>query len=158
MTEKPRVPATAPMPVHPAQAKNVRRAILRAATALLLAGAAVMGPNGSAVAFSDKEARELFAMLDANHDGKVTRVEFEGTKMNAFYFHREPSKSGSMEPLTFEQTRLSRAFFDKADTDHDGSLDGVEINDAIRFEDIDTRRRGYFDFADFVMFLNKIGR
>jgi hypothetical protein len=79
-------------------------------------------------------------------------------KMNAFYFRRRPDASGEMKPLTFEDTGLSREFFDKADENHDGRLNGVEIIDAIRFRDIDTRGRGYIDFADLEAFLKKISR
>jgi hypothetical protein len=80
--------------------------------------------------------------------------------MNAFYFRFRPRKSASddMKPLTFEEMRVSREFFDKADQGRQGHLDGVDINDAIHFEDIDTTRRGYFDFGDLGVFLKKIGR
>jgi hypothetical protein len=30
--------------------------------------------------------------------------------------------------------------------------------DAVRFEDIDVKGRGYFDFSDLVVYLKKIGR
>jgi hypothetical protein len=121
-------------------------------------GMALMGPIAPAASFTDKEARDIFATLGPDSNGHVTRVQFEQTKLNAFYFRHRPTGDYEMKPLTFEETRLSRAFFDKADTDHDGTLDGVEITDAIRFEDIDTKRRGYFDFADLKAFLQKIGR
>jgi hypothetical protein len=54
--------------------------------------------------------------------------------------------------------RVSREFFDKADQGHQGHLDALDINDAFHFEDIDTTRRGYFDFGDLAVFLKKIGR
>jgi hypothetical protein len=126
--------------------------------ACLAFGLGLMGPIAPAASFTDKEAREIFATLGPDGNGHVSRVQFEQTKLNAFYFRHRPSGDYEMKPLTFEETRLSRAFFDKADTDHDGTLDGVEITDAIRFSDIDTKRRGYFDFADLQAFLQKIGR
>lgn len=123
------------------------------AVALLL-----VAPLHPAAAFTDKEAKQIFDVLDPDHHGKVTKIEFEVNKMDAFFFRFSPTHTGEMKSLTFEETRLSREFFDKADEGHDGHLDGVDINDAIHFEDVDTTRRGYFDFADLVVFLKKIGR
>jgi Ca2+-binding EF-hand superfamily protein len=132
-----------------------RRVFLAASLAF---GLALMGPISPAASFTDKEAREIFATLGPDSNGHVSRVQFEQTKLNAFYFRHRPTGDYEMKPLSFEETGLSRAFFDKADTDHDGTLDGVEIVDAIRFEDIDTKGRGYFDFSDLVAFLKKIAR
>jgi hypothetical protein len=39
-----------------------------------------------------------------------------------------------------------------------GFLDGIDIIDAIKFDDTETRRRKYFDHADLVAFPNSIGR
>ncbi len=82
-------------------------------------------------------------MLDPDHHGKVTKIEFQVNKMNAFYFRFRPRKNASsdMKPLTFEEMRVSREFFDKADQGHEGHLDAVDINDAIHFEDIETTTR-----------------
>ncbi len=132
-----------------------RRVFLATSLAFVLA---LLGPIAPAGSFTDKEAREIFATLGPDRNGHVTRVQFEQTKLNAFYFRHRPSGDYEMKPLSFEETGLSRAFFDKADTDHDGTLDGVEIVDAIRFENIDTKGRGYFDFSDLVAFLKKIAR
>ena len=116
---------------------------------LIQPGAAVVlalllvGPLHPAAAFTDKEAHGIFDMLDPDHRGKVTKIEFQVNKMNAFYF---------------KEMRVSREFFDKADQGRQGHLDAVDINDAIHFEDIDTTRRGYFDFGDLAVFLKKIGR
>jgi len=125
----------------------------------VLALAALLGwPAALAAGFTDKEARAIFDALDADHHGKVTRTDFNANKMNAFYFNRHPDESGQMKPLTFADTSLSREFFDKADQGHKGYLDPLDIIDAVRFEDIDTKRRGYFDYADLLAFLHKIGR
>jgi hypothetical protein len=113
---------------------------------------------GSARGFTDKEKHEIYRALDPDHLGRVTRLQFQINKMNAFYFRHQPTARWEMKPLSFEETGLSRDFFDKADQDHDGTLDSVEIIDAIHFEDIDTKRRGYFDFSDLALFLDKIGR
>lgn len=119
--------------------------------------ALLLWPHGPAAAFTDKEAREIFQILDSDRQGRVTKLEFELNKMHAFYYRRRPV-GGEMKPLSYEETGLNRAFFDKIDRGHKGYLNGVDMHDAIRFEDIDTARRGYFDFADFAVFLKKIGR
>jgi len=112
----------------------------------------------SAAGFTDEEMREIYRNLDPDNRGQVTNVQFQINKMNAFYFRRRPTSRWEMKPLSFEETGLSRAFFDKVDKDHSGHIDTIEIIDAIRFEDIDIKRRGYFEFSDLVVYLNKIGR
>ena len=113
---------------------------------------------GTAFGFTDEEKRDIYRILDPDNHGRVTRVQFQINKMNAFYFRHQPTARWEMKPLSFEETGLSRDFFDKVDKDHNGRIDSIEIIDAIHFEDIDTKRRGYFDFSDLVLFLNKIGR
>jgi hypothetical protein len=115
-------------------------------------------PLAPAAAFTDKQMHAIFDALDPDHRGTVTREQFEANKMNAFFYRMRPDASGGMKPVTFEETGFSRAFFDKADRNHDGQLDGLEMIDAVHFEDIDVARRGYFDFSDLVIFLKKIGR
>jgi hypothetical protein len=126
----------------------------RALAAVIL----LTGWIGSAAAFTDEEIREVYRALDPDNQGQVTRVQFQINKMNAFYFRHRPTARWEMKPLSFEETGLSRAFFDTVDKNHDGHIDSIEIIDAIHFEDIDTKLRGYFDFADLVVYLNKIGR
>jgi hypothetical protein len=115
-------------------------------------------PVHSAVAFTDKQIRQVFDILDSDHHGKVTRIDFETNKMTAFYFNRRPDASGGMKPMTFAETGLSRQFFDEVDQGHKGYLDPIDIIDGIRFEDIDRAHRGYFDYADLAAFMRKIGR
>jgi dihydrodipicolinate synthase/N-acetylneuraminate lyase len=118
----------------------------------------LMGWIGAADGFTDEETREIYRALDPDNHGQVTRIQFQINKVNAFYFRHRPTARWEMKPLKFEETGLSRDFFDKVDKDHNGQIDSIEIIDAIRFEDIDTKRRGYFDFSDLVVYLNKIGR
>ena len=110
-----------------------------------------------AAAFTDKDAREIFNILDREQHGKVTLVDFQINKVQAFFW-RTRHETGATKPVTFEDTILSREFFDQADLGHKGYLDGVDMVYAIRFEDIDTKRRGYFEHADLVAYLSKIGR
>jgi Ca2+-binding EF-hand superfamily protein len=107
-------------------------------------------------AYTAKEAKAIFDILDDDHDGKVTKLEFEAEKIDAFYFRNR--KNPEDTHLKYEETGLSRAFFDKADQGHKGYLTGLDFVDAIHFEDIDVKHRGYFDFNDFVMGLKSISR
>ncbi len=111
---------------------------------------------GVASAYTPQEAREIFDILDTDHDGKVTKLEFETNKMDAFYFR---ARQNEQDPrLRFEDTGLSRDFFEKADEGHKGYLTGLDLADAIHFEDIDVKHRGYFTFEDFLAGLKSIGR
>lgn len=118
----------------------------------------LMAWTGSAGAFTDHEMREIYRLLDPDNRGQVTRIQFQINKMNAFYFRHQPTARWEMKPLSFEETGLSREFFDKVDRDHNGRIDSIEIIDAIHFEDIDSKRRGYFDFSDLIVYLKKISR
>jgi hypothetical protein len=113
------------------------------------------GPN-SARAYTDAETRRLFDILDVNHDGKVSKLEFEANKVDAFFFRSR--KNPDDTTLRYEDTGLSRAFFDKADQGHKGYLTGLDMIDAIHFEDIDAKHRGYFTFEDLVAGLRTISR
>lgn len=110
----------------------------------------------AARAYTDKEAHEIFGILDGNHDGKVTKLEFEAYKMDAFFFreHKNPDDTR----LYYQDTGLSRAFFDKADQGHKGYLTGLDFIDAIHFEDIDVKHRGYFTFDELRAGLKSISR
>jgi hypothetical protein len=73
-------------------------------------GLALMGQIAPVASFTDKEAREIFATLGPDSNGHVSRVQFEQTKLNAFYFRHRPTSDYEMKPLTFEETGLSREF------------------------------------------------
>ena len=131
--------------------QQMHRSVLGLA-AVLLASCPLID---SASAFTDEETKTIFQMLDTDHDGKVTREEFGENIVSAIY--RNVRMAGAPN-LTFEQTRLSRAFFDAADTDHDGTLDPVELLDALRFESVDLDHKGYVDIESLHRFLARIGR
>ncbi len=135
---------------------KIVRPPLRWHSVMIIAFAFLLGSLPGA-AFTDKEAHEIFDILDSEHDGKVTAVEFQVNKVNAFFW-RKRQERGEIKNLTFQETGLSREFFDKADIGHKGYLDGVDMTDAIRFKDVDTKGRGYFDYDDLVVYLKKIGR
>jgi len=131
---------------------SLKRAALFAALVLC-----AMLPLRAASAYTLQEAKDIFDIFDTNHDGKVTRLEFETNKIDAFYF-RTTRKDPQDTRLRYEETGLSRAFFDQADHGHKGYLTGLDLVDAIRFEMIDQHHRGYFDFNDLVAGLKSIGR
>ena len=130
----------------------MRRGALAGAMLVLAAGFGA----GAAQAYSLQEARQIFDILDINHDGKVTKLEFEAEKIDAFFFRDR--KDPEDTKLRFEQTGLSRAFFDQADHGHKGYLTGLDLIDAIHFEDIDVKHRGYFTFEDLTAGLKSISR
>jgi hypothetical protein len=121
-----------------------------------LAVALMLALPQRALAYTQAQAREIFDILDSSHDGKVTKLEFEANKVDAFYFR---NRKNPQDPrLRFEETGLSRAFFDQADEGHKGYLTGLDLIDAIHFESIDVRHRGYFEFNDLVAALKTISR
>ncbi len=93
-----------------------------------------------------------------NHDGKVTRLEFETNKVDAFFFRNRMDPQDTR--LRFEDTGLSRAFFDQADEGHKGYLTGLDLVDAIRLRDdrAFAASGGYFTFDELAAGLKTIGR
>jgi hypothetical protein len=124
--------------------------------AVIVLAVLALAPGHAARAYTPEQAKQIFDILDSTHDGKVTKLEFEANKVDAFYFR---NRKNDQDPrLKFEDTGLSRDFFDKADEGHKGYLTGLDLIDAIHFEDIDVKHRGYFDFQDFVAALKTISR
>ena len=124
--------------------------------AMVVLAVLVLAPGRAASAYTLEQAHQIFDLLDTSHDGKVTKLEFEANKVDAFYFR---NRRNDEDPrLRFEDTGLSREFFDRADEGHKGYLTGLDLIDAIHFEDIDLKHRGYFDFQDFVAALKTISR
>jgi hypothetical protein len=124
--------------------------------AVLAAALVLAAPQRAATAYTQDQAREIFDILDSSHDGKVTKLEFEANKIDAFFFRNRKNPQDTR--LRFEETGLSRAFFDQADQGHKGYLTGLDLVDAIHFETIDVRHRGYFEFGDLVAGLKTISR
>jgi len=114
-------------------------------------------PWHPASAFTEKQVEEVFAKLDTNKTGRVDKAEYDENKVAAMFW---TPKTGSAElgALSYEQTEFNRAFFDAADTDHKGKLDGVDMIYALEFEKIDLDHKGYITIDDLRRFMQTAGR
>ena len=124
---------------------------------LLVGGAALTLPWHPASAFTEEQVEQVFAMLDASKTGKVDKAEYDQNKVAAMFWTPKTGTAGLGE-LTYEETQFNRAFFNAADTDHKGKLDGVDMIYALEFEKIDLDRKGYITIDDLRRFMQKAGR
>ena len=134
-------------------------ATVRSALTLAAAFIAVAYESGPASAYTEQEIQNVFRGLDTNGDGKVTKEEYAEQKVRIVYRNIEVERTGTRSNfITFEQSKVTRQFFDAADKDRDGRLSGVEVLDALPFENVDTDKKGYIAFDDLLRFMNRIGR
>ncbi len=135
-----------------------RLALAPAALLLLLIGAAALSvPLRSAFGFTEQQIDQVFAILDSNKTGKVDRAEYDQNKVAAMFWRAKSGDAG-IGDLSYDDTQFNRAFFDAADTDHKGKLDGVDLIYALDFEKIDTNHKGYITLDDLRRFMIKVGR
>ena len=124
------------------------------AAAILAASAA----HSPAAAYTDQEIAAVFKGLDADGDGKVTRIEYETNKVLVIYLKAPVDVNVADQGPTFRETGLSRQYFDSLDKNHDGRLSPTEIVDGLAFEKIDTDNKGYFTRRELQAFMKSIGR
>jgi Ca2+-binding EF-hand superfamily protein len=117
-------------------------------------GKPVSPPRG----FSEADIQDVFRRLDEDSDGKVTRGEYDGRKVFAIYRNAPADDSLGSGDVSFEQTKLSREFFDSADSDHDGKLSPVEILRTFQYERVVTDGKGYFTRDELRVFMKQISR
>jgi Ca2+-binding EF-hand superfamily protein len=120
---------------------------------VLMAAMTVFALEVGAATFSDGEIDEIFGAFDAQGDGQVSRSEFNFMKIRIIYRNID---TDPIAGVTFEQTKLSRRFFDSLDTDHDGRLSPLEIHDGLRFESVTSDNPGYFTREEFRRFVHSI--
>lgn len=123
---------------------QVERTIGGVAAALMVV-LATFGP----VAAQEADLESAFETLDGNGDGVLTREEFDQNKVKVFFSTlQEMARDKSLD---FEDTRLTRAAFDAADTDGDGRLSGAEwvLADFGQFSTYDPDGDGAITFDEF---------
>ncbi len=130
----------------------------RSGLIVLVAGmAALTIPSYRASAFTEQQVDQVWAILDSNKTGKVDKPEYDQNKVAAMFWTPKTGTAGLGE-LTYEETQFNRAFFNAADTDHKGKLDGVDMIYALEFEKIDLDHKGYITIEDLRRFMQKAGR
>jgi hypothetical protein len=133
------------------------------ATALIVVAAAAMPappvPADEAQGLMDilrKEGGEtdpekVFAIIDKDGDGKVTRAEFTERKMEIFFL-RDVNRDTRLSRDEF--STISQAAFDSADLDGDGMLSTFEFDQAsfAKFEAVDANGDGVITLEEFLAF------
>jgi len=119
--------------------------------------AALTIPRDPAIAFTERQVEQVFAKLDTNKTGRVDKAEYDENKVAAMFWTPKTG-TASLGALTYNETQFNRAFFDAADTDHKGKLDGVDMIYALEFEKIDVEHKGYITLDDLRRFMRKAGR
>lgn len=130
-----------------------------ALTLLAVGGAAAQtGKPTSQSGFSEADIQDVFRRLDEDSDGKVTRGEYDARKVFAIYRNAPADDSLGSGDVSFEQTKLSREYFDSADSDHDGKLSPIEILRTFQFENIVSDGKDHFTRDDVRVFMRRISR
>jgi hypothetical protein len=110
-----------------------------------------------AFGFTEHQIDQVFAVLDSSKTGKVDRAEYDQNKVAAL-FPRVKNGSAGIGELSYADTQFNRAFFNAADADHKGKLDGVDLIYASDFDKIDIDHRGYITLDDLRRFMKKAGQ
>jgi Ca2+-binding EF-hand superfamily protein len=107
----------------------------------------------AAPAITDSDIDAAFKMFDQDNDGKVTRAEYAVYKIRIIYRNVQTDPIAGVE---FDQTRVSRQFFDSADSNRDGKLSVIEIIDALPFEKVAVAPNDHFVHEDLRRFMRSI--
>jgi Ca2+-binding EF-hand superfamily protein len=102
--------------------------------------------------------KEVFEILDANHDGVVTRQEFVLKKTEVFY--RFLKVVGLDQHLDPGDINITPQAFAEADLNGDGKLSGAEFVEArfSQFDAIDRNGDGEITFEEFSEFVRRYQR
>jgi hypothetical protein len=99
--------------------------------------------------------KEVFDILDANHDGVVTRQEFQVKKVEVFYlFLKEVGLDQHLDP---EDIKITPEAFAEADLNDDGKMAGAEFVQApfSQFDAIDRNGDGEITFEESREFMRR---
>jgi Ca2+-binding EF-hand superfamily protein len=134
--------------------RPVMHATLACLFGLALACCALAAPTGPA-AGADDNSSELFAILDPNGDGVVTREEFLRMKTEIFY--RRIKNLDQDQRLSPQDVHLTPEAFAEADLDGDGKLSGSEFVQApfSQFDSIDANGDQKIDIEEFGEFIQQ---
>ena len=115
---------------------------------LVLACCVLGAPTGQAPAAGDNSS-EIFAILDPNGDGTVTREEFLRMKTEIFY--RRIKNLDQDQRLGPQDVNITPEAFAEADLNDDGKLSGAEFVQApfIQFDAIDANSDQKIDIEEF---------
>lgn len=102
--------------------------------------------------------KEIFDILDANHDGVVTRQEFLLNKTRVLYFFLK--EVGLDQHLDPGDINITPGAFAEADLNADGKLSGAEFVEApfSQFDAIDRNGDGEITFEEFREFERRYQR
>ena len=105
---------------------------------IVVAGAVAASPAAARAPLTRDAAKAradlLFGIADVNHDGIITRAEFDGyikatngdaVKGGAMFDALDTAHAGQVSKQQVEADALAK--FDRADTNHDGVIDQSEI-------------------------------
>jgi Ca2+-binding EF-hand superfamily protein len=99
--------------------------------------------------------KEVFDILDANHDGLITRQEFLRTKIRVFYgFLKEVGLDQHLDP---EDIKITPEAFAEADLNDDGKMNGAEFVQApfSQFDAINANGDQGITFDEFREFMRR---
>lgn len=99
----------------------------------------------------ETDPEKVFAVIDKDGDGKITRAEFTERKMEVFFL-KDTNRDTRLSREEFES--ISQAEFDKADLDGDGVLSTFEFDQAdfAIFDAMDANGDGVITLDEFLGF------
>jgi len=133
-----------------------RRRLSRHSLQLLVAAALLAIGVALPARAQHLDIEQVFRLADTNGDGRISRTEFEMTKVEIIFRRAKEHRTS----LRFEETLISRAAFDSMDLDKDRVLTSGEVIAApiFNFETFDTNSDGYIDFNEFAAQLRRMER